>query len=176
MEELNSEIARCKEDKNYLFRDNDDIIKKYQFLNEDYQLLLDQVNRFSSSSGLSFGIGRVFKGVEKDSFSSGDTLDFKANINSVLVKVVRVSNQGPIISIFGCNNYVLENEVRITENNNRYYLLKKNEPLTINYTAQSCDEGKLIEPSIAEKIILTTTEFDYYDQKINLQYQRISHE
>ena len=105
-------------------------------------------------------------------FKTGDFLEFKLTSSSLLINIVRVSKEGPVISITGCENFITENEVKIQKGHDTYYVIKLDNPLKIRFTSSSCEDNENIEPDQVEEIILSLIQYNVDEQNIQLKYCR----
>ncbi|MCK5136636.1 MAG: hypothetical protein KAR19_12660 [Bacteroidales bacterium] len=155
---LKNEINSKTESHNALMAEHNDLKVKYA--------------RCISSEGSITAVGTIDTRVYQGQLKTGDELEFKLTSSSLFIKIIRVSDSGPIISIAGCENYVTVNEVRMPMNNENHYLIKPQSPLRVRFTVGSCEDNENIEPSQVEEIILLLRQFNVDEQTIQLEYNR----
>jgi hypothetical protein len=165
VKELNSDLNNSKIKFNSLSKSNNLLIEEHQILEKEYA-------RCISPSGLTITIGAIDTRSHDNSFKTGNHLEFKLTSSSLLISIIRVSEEGPVISVKGCENYITENEIKIEENINTYFIIKPGVPFIIRFTSQSCEDNENIDPNIVEEIILTVKDYDVDNQRFNLNYLR----
>ena len=161
----NSEINKSKLEINSITENYNNLLEKYQILNEKYIKCI-------STDGVINTVGTIDMRSFESGFKTGDNIEFKLTSASLFVSIIRVSKEGPVILITGCENYITENEIKIKDNNKTYFVLRPNNPLIIRFTSQSCEDNENIEPAIAEEIILSVKDYDVDNQHFNLNYLR----
>lgn len=153
-----------------LNENNANLSKNLNLLQTEFNELEQKYERCISSYGMVTVVESLdFNSYERQ-FNTGDHLEFKLTSSSLVVSFIRVSNRGPIISISGCDNYITDNSVQLSDND--YYLLSLDNTIKIRFTSKSCETNSAIEPSELEGIKLTVLEFNVSDQIFTIQYSR----
>lgn len=162
---LSNELSRL----NYEYNST---LENFNSLQADYQDLSERYERCISSEGSITSIGSIDTQKFFKQFKTGDELGFELISSSLSVEIIRISDRGPLLSIRGCKNYVVEDDNRIETEYGTQYLLQIQTPLSIRFTSSSCEDDENIEPTQVEEVVLILRHFSVDEQTIQLEYYR----
>lgn len=142
-------------------------------LQSKYSELEKKYLKCITSEGSTFTVPSFDLESHNDTLRTNDILDFRFTSTSVTIKIIRISDRGPIVAISGCKYFLTENETKSYSDGENCFLLKISSPLILKLSPLKCNEGfSQFKENELEQIILENLYFDYENQIVNLRYFR----
>lgn len=139
-----------------------------------YSDLEKKYEKCINSEGSVFTIGSFDTEMHNNTLRTNDNLDFRLTSNSITIKILRISDRGPIIYISGCRFFLTDNETKSISDGENCFLLQLHEPLKLKLTSRSCSMGNSqFKEKEIEEISIENISFSQDDQQVNLEYYRI---
>ena len=93
-------------------------------LQNSYNLLFSKYQKCISPTGAIFQIGSFdFNKTYQKEFITNDILEFEMMSTSIIIKIIRISERGPVIKIDGCEYYLTENAINSTNDGKHAFYL-----------------------------------------------------
>jgi hypothetical protein len=148
------------------------LTENYKSLQSNYNNLSEKYEKcISSDSSIT-----VIESTDGDSytryFRTGDMFEFRLLSTSMFLRIVRVTDRGPIVEFSGCDNYLANNVTEIETIAGLHYLLQPQQPMEITFTSESCVDNATVGPPDLEGIVLIAKSHDVDEQTVLMEYFR----
>jgi len=173
-EQRNAKIVSLQKEINdlqsrYVNLDNGyiELKKSYDSLNTLYQKCI-------SSQGAIYRVPSLdFTNTYTKEFKTGDIIEFELTSTPIEIMIKRISKDGPVITVNGCEYYLTENEISSAAEGRHTYYLSPENPFILKYSTKSCKEGNasMIDSEI-EEIFLQVLVYNLDEQKTTIKYHR----
>ena len=144
-----------------------ELTKKHESLKEQHSICI------SSKGGVRKVPNDDFWKFNTIKVSKGDAIEFGITSVPLEVHLVRVSKDGPVIKIKGCNRYLSDNGKRSSNDGKHAYYLNSGFPLKLTFSNISCKKGvAFLADSDREILQLKVTSYNVEKQTANINYYR----
>ena len=171
---LESTVINQKSEINTLNRTIQDFSHKYKILESDYEILFEKYSKIISSEGVVYRIGSFdFNNYQSKVLRTNDEIEFRVTSGSINVKLLRISDRGPIIKISGLDYYLTYNGIKSPTDGSNCYLLSLNNSFNVKYSSASRNRGnKYIVDGELEVISLEIESYDTDNQTAQIKFIR----
>ncbi len=105
---------------------------------------------------------------------TGDQIRFKLSSSSAFIQVVRVTKDGPIVELRGCEQPGILEGLRSPQDGRNAFLIPRGSGLTFSVSSECCEHG-LATCSLRglEQVDIVALEYDVDSQEARLKYRKV---
>lgn len=161
-----AQVSALNQDKHRLTASLNSLQGKYDVLLEDYR-------KATRADGLTYDGPSFETSWQEAHLSTGDQIRFKLSSASLFLRVIRVTEDGPIVRAFGAVPRLVDPSFVSERDGSFAYLLRPNRQLHLQVSAKASSEGYLSgDLSDLEDVYVICQSFDVKTQKSKLRFRK----
>jgi hypothetical protein len=99
-----------------------------------------------------------------------DRIEIQFTSSSFFLEIVRVTEDGPIVEISGCKNFIFTNGKRSVDDGESAFQLPLKKKFIIKYSRETCKGGLFSDSEAKEELIIFLENYNVDEQSLHLKY------